>query len=454
MRNLIVLLGLSHLLMVLTVPCLAAQPAAETAGLAVIAPKAFHPDLAAYVAHKRKQLSVELVSLEEIQKDQVGDDDAEKLKRFLYGRWKEHRIAYVLLVGDIDVMPVRYRVITVGDGKTSPTHVFNLTDHYYADVADQAGKFDDWNKLRTGPHRWLYGESRLDPPDPDVNADGIHFLPELAVGRWPVSTREGASLLAEKTVRYETALQAGTKPGQSRAAIFLWDDLAPRSRVRQWVGALSGWKVATYDSQASRSRPSAGLVRQQLNSGLGLVFDIGHGETNGWPGFKKHDLAGLENADRLPIVFSVGCDTTPLGPGTLPAPGYRDRNDHVVSAEELANGNTPPPPGVYQPELRKQTPFSFGQQMLVGEPSGAVAYLGFTINSNHWHELMDGFVMSAGKRPAPRLGEVWKFALMHHQQARQDFVNGNRGNFDGLHSFDQGMRAILLGDPTLLLPSE
>jgi hypothetical protein len=37
---------------------------------------------------------------------------------------------------------------------------------------------------------------------------------------------------------------------------------------------------------------------------------------------------------------------------------------------------------------------------------------------------------------------------------RQAFVERNKGNFDGLHSFDQGMRAILLGDPTLLLPSE
>jgi hypothetical protein len=62
--------------------------------------------------------------------------------------------------------------------------------------------------------------------------------------------------------------------------------------------------------------------------------------------------------------------------------------------------------------------------------------------------------MSAGKRPAPRLGDAWNFALTHHHNARRDFVNRNKGNFDGLHSFDQGMRAILLGDPTLLLPSE
>jgi hypothetical protein len=72
------------------------QPPAESPGLAVIAPTSFHDVLAPYVAHKKKQLPVELVALETIRKEQAGDDDAEKLKRFLYGRWKEKRIAYVL----------------------------------------------------------------------------------------------------------------------------------------------------------------------------------------------------------------------------------------------------------------------------------------------------------------------------------------------------------------------
>ena len=454
MRKAITWLSLSLLVTVPTVPCSADQPGTKTPGLAVIAPKAFHPALAAYVAHKKKQLPVELVALEAIRKDQAGDDDAEKLKHFLYDRWKEKRIAYVLLVGDIDVMPVRYRVITVGDGKKPPSYVYNLTDHYYADVADREGNFDDWNKLRTGPHRWLYAESRLVPPDGDVNADGMHFLPELAVGRWPVSTLRGVKMIAEKTVRYETALQKGKKPGQNRAAIFVWDDLAPRDSVPRWRDSLHGWKATIYDSQASGPHPDSTLVSAQLNEGLGLVLDIGHGESNGWPGFKKQHLAGLKNADRLPIVFSVGCDTTPLGPGTLPTLGYRDRKGKVISAQEIAKTNPPPPPGAYQPELRKSTPLSFGQQMVVERPSGAVAYLGFTINSNHWHELMEGFVMAVGKHPASRLGDAWNFALIYHHQRRHDFVMRNKGNYDGLHSFDQGMRAILLGDPTLLLPSE
>lgn len=451
MRSLSILLSLAALVLASAAECSAAPPAADAPGLAVIAPKAFHPSLVRYVAHKKKQLPVELVALEAVRKDESGDDDAEKLKRFLYRRWKEKQIGYVLLVGDIDVMPVRYRCIIAGDGKKEPNYVFNLTDHYYADVADKAGNFDDWNKLRTGEYRWFYCESHLLGAQRNVNADEIDFLPELAVGRWPVSTPGAVRLVADKTVRYETALQAGKKPGQRQAAVLLWDDLAPRPGVSRWVGALNGWNATTFDSATPDKNPSTALVAAQLNRGLGLLIDIGHGETNGWPAFKKPDLARLNNADRLPIVFSVGCDTTPLGPGTLPKEGYRDRHGKFVSGP-LAKATPPPPPGVYQRELRQRTPASFGQQMVVGAPTGAVAYIGFTINSNHWHELMEGFLMAAGQSPAPRLGDAWKFALIHHRKVREDFIRRNIGNFDGLHSLDQGLRAILLGDPTLLLP--
>jgi hypothetical protein len=67
---------------------------------------------------------------------------------------------------------------------------------------------------------------------------------------------------------------------------------------------------------------------------------------------------------------------------------------------------------------------------------------------------MECFVRAAGRHLAPRLGDAWNFALNYHHRARQEFVKRNKGNFDGLRSFDQGMRAILLGDPTLLLSSE
>ena len=35
-------------------------------------------------------------------------DDPERLKRFLYDAWRKRHLKYVLLAGDVDVLPVRY----------------------------------------------------------------------------------------------------------------------------------------------------------------------------------------------------------------------------------------------------------------------------------------------------------------------------------------------------------
>ena len=59
MRSPIVFLCLGLALAVSSTPCLAVQPAAKTPRLTIIPPGAFHPSLADYVAHKKKQLPVE-----------------------------------------------------------------------------------------------------------------------------------------------------------------------------------------------------------------------------------------------------------------------------------------------------------------------------------------------------------------------------------------------------------
>ena len=52
-----------------------------------------------------------LISLEKVLKSNSGLDDPERLKHFLYNAWHKQRLGYVLLVGDVDVMPVRYMVL-------------------------------------------------------------------------------------------------------------------------------------------------------------------------------------------------------------------------------------------------------------------------------------------------------------------------------------------------------
>src|SRR6185436_10020494 len=127
-------------------------------------------------------------------------DDAERLKRFLFVEWRERRAHYVLLAGDADVMPVRYMVLD----RVTPAafdYAFYPCDLYYADVAKADGSFDDWNARQDSFHAGYFGEVRGEKNKHDpINFDQVHYVPELAVGRWPVSTADEAARVAAKTI--------------------------------------------------------------------------------------------------------------------------------------------------------------------------------------------------------------------------------------------------------------
>jgi hypothetical protein len=64
-----------------------------------------------------------------------------------------------LLVGDADLVPVRYMVLD----RVTPhafDYAFYPSDVYYADVARRDGSFDDWNARKDGFHANYFGEVR------------------------------------------------------------------------------------------------------------------------------------------------------------------------------------------------------------------------------------------------------------------------------------------------------
>lgn len=427
-------------------------------GLVVITPAAFEKSLGSYLSHKRQQLDVEVLTLEEIRTTHPqADDDAERIKREIHSRWKERKIGYVLLVGGPDIMPARYRTLRTSDWSTPENLIHTMSDHYYADVAKANGDFEDWNGQREGVSRWRYGESSIVGPNPSLNADGMDYTPELAVGRWPVSNPAGAKMMADKTVRYERGLSRRDRRFGTRASFLLWDDLAPRPFVRELENRLqkAGWAVVTSDIEGPpASRPTTAAAMRFFHES-NLVLDFGHGNTNGWGGLERQHLPLMKNANRLPIVMSVGCDTTPLGPGLL-YDNYRTRDGAWFHTGDRANqGKPPPPPNVYQPELRRQAAPSFGHEVVGGRQTGAVAYIGFILNSNQWHALWEGLTIALTEKSdePKRLGECWRAALIHQRKLRTGDIARNEGNFDGFYAADQGLRTLLLGDPTLLVPA-
>jgi len=457
------------LLIIAVIPFIAAATlfAAEAPpgkGLLIVAPERFHAALGEFVRHKRTLLPAELVSLESVLKSSPGVDDPERLKRFLFAAWHEKKIGYALLVGDSGVLPVRYMVLD----RITPAafdYAFYPSDLYYADLAkqDDPRAFDDWNAHKEGFHAGYFGEVRGEKNKGEpINYDAVDYRPDIAVGRWPVRTAAEVETVAAKTIAYEKAILAGSAPGMRRAVLLCvsgWVESRPR------MDALAkmlprDWSVEKrYFADAKRNDntplPNEEQLVALLNDGVGLVCHAGHGNDNAWEKcFSAATLPRLRNADRLPVMISIGCSTARFA--TLPPyEPYMDVNglphEGTDSKKEVFK-EPPPPPAVYQSGRYDRT--GLGKQLLRRGPSGAVAYIGCNTGSQPCAlTLLDGFVNALGKAKTPRLGDCWAEAVVYYYD--QEHLAALKPDADWYPPsiFFQGMKFMLFGDPSLRMPA-
>jgi hypothetical protein len=437
------------------------QPAGVTNKLMVIAPSVFHPALQEFVAHKQKLLPTELRSLEGILQKTNGADDPEKLKRFLYAQWRERGLGYVLLVGDVDVLPVRFMVLD----RVTPAafdYAFYPSDLYYADLAKPDGSFEDWNARKEGFHAGYFGEVRGEKNKTDpINFDEVDYLPEVAVGRWPVSTPEEASRVAGKTVAYERMLLASSSPHPPRAGFVVtggWVD--SRQLMDQLAAKLAGaWQLEKrYYSDAHRPSASPPPDHQQvcklLNEGVGLLVHTGHGQPDAWDQcLSVGDLNHITNAMQLPVIISAGCSTAYFAP----LPPYEpyvdvDGKEHAGSDHKEVFTAPPPPPSPYQ--RGRFNPTGLGEQLLKRSTNGSVAYIGCNTGSQPCGlTLVEGFVNALAEAKEPRLGDCWNGAIRHYFSKEKLATLKPNDDWYPPSIFFQGMKFMLFGDPSLRMPA-
>jgi hypothetical protein len=436
------------------------KPAGETR-LIIVAPESFHPALEAFVAHKQTLLPTELRSLEGILLSGDGVDDPEKLKRFLYAEWKTNGLGYALLVGDVDILPVRYMVL---DRVTEAAfdYAFYPSDLYYSDLARADGTFDNWNARKESFHAGYFGEVRGEKNKQDpINFDQMDYRPDIAVGRWPVSTKAEAGLVAAKTIAYETSVLMNPNPEQRRAAFFAvggWVD--SRNQMDRLVARLAtGWQTErrfySDDRQPSGTpAPDHGQLRALFNGGIGLAVHTGHGQTDSWEQcFTLRDLDRITNATRLPVVVSAGCSTAYFAP-LAPYDGYVDVNgvEHKGTDRKQVFSGPPPPPSPYQ--RGRFNPTGLGEQILKRSPNGGVAYIGCNTGSQPCGlTLVEGFVIALAESPAPRLGDCWASAIRHYFAKEKLATLKPNQDWYPPSIFFQGMKFMVFGDPSLRLPA-
>ncbi len=245
-----------------------------------------------------------------------GADDPERIRLFIrdaYARWGTK---WVLLGGDTDVIPERL--------------AFNVSfyqvEHIAADIYYSAldGNWDaDGNSE--------YGEAFQDQFTPGDNAD---LLPEVYVGRAPVSSTTDAQTFVNKTLQYEKAPAGGYENRWLLFAEVLFpqpynggpidlDGAQLAEDLLHFTDRNPGLSVKRlYENYTDPAyRPGAlpeskATVIPELNVGYGLALHVGHGYRNsmsvGDVTLVNSDAAGLTNGNRLFNLYAIDCTSSAI----------------------------------------------------------------------------------------------------------------------------------------------
>lgn len=251
------------------------QDTENQADLIVITTNELVPTLAPLAAAREaEELGVAVVPVNEIYDEfGYGAPSPEAIRDFVaytHDNWQEPLPRYLLIVGDATSDYLGYL------GETPATNVPSLM------VPVQ-----------------FSGETVSDSRLVDVDDDGH---PDLAVGRWPVQTRQEVADLVERTLAYE-------ERAASRRAIFATD--GSEETFSSIADSLIDKGALERDYVDHLHGPSASEIGDLWQDGAWLATYIGHGSIDRWG---KDDIFSLDEIERLdsdaiPIVLQLTCLT-------------------------------------------------------------------------------------------------------------------------------------------------
>ncbi|MGQ9708183.1 MAG: C25 family cysteine peptidase [bacterium] len=226
-----------------------------------------------------------------------GRDGAEKLRNYLKICARDSGLKFLLLGGDVAVVPFRFAFAFACSAGIHPREDSLPCDLYFSDLD---GTWDA-NQNR------MFGEV----------ADSIDLYPDIYVGRAPVNTVAQASAFVDKVLCYE---QNRFNDYQNRAlfsAAVLWeepytDEAIAKEKIRKQSLPAGFQVLKLYESQMPVTVDTALAL---LNSGCGIFNHCGHGWIDALALsrnaiLRSTDIERLANPHRLGIGYSIGCWTT------------------------------------------------------------------------------------------------------------------------------------------------
>lgn len=289
--------------------------------------------------HRQQGLSVQVVDIEDVYDEFSGGVLAPAaIRDFIshaYHNWQQPRPRFVLLVGDASwdvrsAIGVDRNYADWTFRKNEKRQFAKNSSSQYTDDLNNA----DRNLVPTWPVETYEGYAASD--NVFVAVDGDDFLPDLAIGRFPVSDPADVTAIVNKTVTYQQQSEVGPwrhrvlwvtneEPGMQRTSDRLNTDLVQSG----FDGARIYPSKQEKDNIEHQSRLQSAFDEGQL-----LVHFMGHGGRYVWrtgpPDFRKnHDLFTLDHLEqltptnRLPFVMSMTCYSAPFDHPTADSIGEK-----------------------------------------------------------------------------------------------------------------------------------
>ena len=428
-------------------------------GLVIVTPRRFEAELKGFVEYRRRSLPVEVAILETVLAENPGVDDPEKLKRFLYAAWQKRKAGYVLLVGDATVLPVRYMVLDRVTPAAFDT-AFYPSDLYYADVARSDGSFEDWNGRKEGFHAHYFGEvhGEKNKQDP-INFDRVHYVPTLAVGRWPVSSPGEVTTLVNKTIAFERRIVAG-QAKRPRLGLVNHEGFVNAPRSDGSLGGIDASELGDRKTLLLRCEPAESPAGDRAGGGRSAQLGRRSGGSRGarlGHGMARVSLDAQLGQDQECRTFA-GDDFRGLQHGPLrDAPALRALRGYPrdpAQGNECGRGLSQPAAsagGLSDGAFERDRPGPATRYRAGAD--GAVAYYGCNTGGQPCGiTLLEGFVRTWSQGSQPRLGDCWVGAVRYYYDKEKLATLKPNADWYPPSIFFQGMKYMLFGDPCLQLP--
>jgi hypothetical protein len=277
--------------------------------MVIITPTKFSNELQSLIDHKNLVgVHTFMKTIEEIYQEYNGRDEAEKIKYYIYESVENMDIGYVLLIGDVDITPIR---------KTEVNHIWTyseviqvddvITDLYYADIYDSNGNFSSWDSNDDGVFSEFYLYNFGENPGEIEVVDEVELSPDIGVGRIPCTNVDELEIVINKIITYET--QSFTDWFNKLILVAVDGHPNPGNQgemgTEQIAEIMSDFNPIKLYESLNTLKPN--LINREINNGAGFLVSAAHGRHMAFANYHKFFINELNNNDKLTIIFLGGC---------------------------------------------------------------------------------------------------------------------------------------------------